>query len=99
MKQVTVAVAGLGIPNSDSAYLERISKRMFDAVGSRGIHFVTKSPCRGVAADIDDVNSSQDAANAIAQGIKDSGGPSSGFSAVEVDSVGGHTILTPPVPE
>jgi hypothetical protein len=96
-KRITVTVARLGIANSDTSYLERLSKRVFDAVGSHPVRFLTNSPARGVQATIDDGDNSVLCGNALAQGLKDAGGPSSGFKATEINNAGVLASIADPI--
>lgn len=91
-KQIVVAFRS-GMPNGDAGFLAKTSKRVFDAVGSHPIAVLAGSPVRGCKATIDDGDVSVDCANAIAQGVKDSGGPLSGYTGVEIDSLGVQTTL------
>lgn len=96
-KKITVTVAGLGIPNSDASYLAKTAKLVFDAVGSSPFTFLTNSPARGIQATIDDGDNSVLCGNALAQGLKNSGGPSSGFKATEINNAGVLTSIADPV--
>lgn len=96
-KKITVTVSGLGIPNSDAGYLAKTAKLVFDAVGSHPFTFLTNSPARGIQATIDDGDNSVLCGNALAQGLKNSGGPSSGFKATEIDNAGVLTSIADPV--
>lgn len=84
--------------DSDAFLLERISKRVFDAVGSHPATGTFGSPCAGAKAVVDDGDVSQDAANAIAQGIKDVIGTGRTYAASAISSLGVITELTAPVP-
>jgi hypothetical protein len=83
---------------TDALLLERISKKVFDAVGSHPATGTFGSPCGGAKAIVDDGDVSQDAANAIAQGVKDVIGAGRTYSAQQIDSAGVITGLTAPVP-
>lgn len=83
---------------SDSLLLERLSKRVFDAVGSHPATGTFGSPCSGVKAVVDDGDVSQDAANALAAGVKDIIGAGRTYKASAISSVGVITELTPPTP-
>jgi hypothetical protein len=101
MKQIVVAftpLIGQGA-GTDSLLLERISKKVFDAVGSQAAcGTFGASGCGGAKAVVDDADVSQDAANAIAQGVKDVIGAGRTYSAQQIDSAGVVTGLTAPVP-
>jgi hypothetical protein len=84
--------------DSDSILLERISKRVFDAVGSHAATGTFSSPCGGAKAIVDDGDVSQDAANAVAQGIKDVVGAGRTYKASEISALGVITELVAPVP-
>ena len=95
-KTIHVIVPGLGIPNSDVSFLERIAKRLSDLVAARGFFFFTGPPVRGVCANVPDGDISQIVANALAAGLNDSGGPSAGFVAFEINSAGVTSTLLAP---
>ena len=73
-------------------------KKVFDAVGAHPVTGLWRSPLGGAKATVDDGDSSQDTANALAQGVKDSGGPATGYKAQEIDSTGAVTDLVAPAP-
>jgi hypothetical protein len=85
---------------TDALLLERVHKALFDTAGPNSpAAGLFGSPLGGVKAVIDDGDVSQDAANAIAQGVFNAVGVGRTYKATEVDSVGGITELTAPIPE
>ena len=98
-KQIFVSFPPIGQQfGSDARILERAAKKVFDAVGAHPVTGLWRSPLGGAKATVDDGDSSQDTANALAQGVKDSGGPSTGYKAQEIDSAGVVTDLVAPAP-
>ena len=84
--------------DSDALLLERVSKRVFDAVGSHPATGTFVSPCGGARATVDDGDASQAAADAVAQGIKDVIGAGRTYAASEISALGVITELVAPVP-
>lgn len=98
-KQIFLSFPPVGqSAGSDAAFLAEVAAQVFTAAGADNpITTLNRSPIDGFKATIADADNSQNTANGMAQGVKDSGGPSSGYKASEVDSAGVVTELTPPV--
>lgn len=98
-KQIFVSFPPIGQQfGTDARVLERTAKKVFDAVGSKPVTGLWRSPLGGMKATVADGDSSQNTADALAQGVKDSGGPSTGYRAQEVNSAGVVTDLVAPAP-
>lgn len=100
-KQVFVSFARVGATcaESDAVFLAAMTKRVNVALGApKPTTMLAGSAFKGAKATIGNGENSQDTANALAQGIKDSGGPSSGYKASEIDSVGAINQLADPAP-
>lgn len=99
MKRILISFAAKGSPGSDAVYLHRVAAQV--NTNAPGLHAITPlvgSPFKGFQATIDDPDNSQLTANGMAQAVKDSGGPASGYKASEVASTGVITELAAPVP-
>jgi len=100
-KQVFVSFSAVGATGgeSDAVFLAAMTKRVNTALGApKATTMLAGSAWRGAKATIGNGENSQNTADALAQGIKDSGGPASGYKASEVDSVGAISSLTDPAP-
>jgi hypothetical protein len=99
-KQIIVSFSAVGAStrDSDAPYLAEMGTQLEGAVGAdRSVGMLTGSAFRAAQAVIEDGDTSQDAADAIAQAVFDVGvtGP---FAASEIDSAGSITELTAPTP-
>jgi len=100
-KQVFVSYSPIGQAfGSDSGILAKTAKKVFDVLGTpRAITGLVRSPLDGVKVTIGDAEVSADFATAAAQGIKDSGGPTSGYKANDMTSAGviSELVIVQPV--
>lgn len=94
-KQVFVSYSPIGQgAGSDAGILAKTAKKVFDVLATpRAITGLARSPLDGLKVTIGDAEVSLDFANAAAQGIKDSGGPLSGYRASDLTSAGVVTDL------
>lgn len=98
MKQICVSFPRIGIADSEAPLTQAVAEALQDALAAdRAIVMVKGSPVIGMKAFVDDADVSQDAADAIALGVYNAGGPGTGFHASEIDSTGVITELTDPV--
>jgi hypothetical protein len=99
-KQIIVSFSAIGAScrDSDAAFLAEMGTQLEGAVGAdRSVGMFTGSAFRAAQAVVEDGDTSQDAAEALAQAVFDVGvtGP---FAASEIDSTGSITELTAPTP-
>lgn len=97
MKQICVSFPRIGVADSEAPLTQAVSDAVADAVASRPVTMVKGSAVIGMRAFAEDGDTSQDVADAIALGIYNAGGPSTGFHASEIASTGVITELTDPV--
>ena len=111
-KQIFVSYSPTGTNDSDALFLSLMAERINTAMGGpKPISMMTGSAYRLAQVTIGDAEVSQDAANALAQGIFDATtgddpagnpiaprGPISPKAAEEVNAGGVHTMLTTPTP-
>lgn len=98
MKQICVSFPRIGVADSEAPLTQAVGEALEDALSAiRPITMVKGSAVIGMKAFVDDADVSQDAADAIALGIYNAGGPSTGFHASEISALGVITELTDPV--
>ena len=96
---ISMTLTGASGRDSEAPFLAEMSKQIDAAVGgSKAITMLAGSAWRGAKATIEDGESSQNTADAMAQAIFDKGGPTSGYAAQEIDAGGTITDLTGPTP-
>jgi hypothetical protein len=86
------------VSDSEAPLTQAVGEALESALSAnRAIAMVKGSAVIGMKAFVDDLDVSQDAADAIALGVYNAGGPGTGFHASEIDSTGVITELTDPV--
>jgi hypothetical protein len=100
-KQIIVSFPGpigASCRDSEANYLADMADEMSAAVAERAVGMLAGSAWVKAHAIIADGDTSQDAADAIAQGIFDGGITTGPWKASEIDSAGNITELTDPTP-
>lgn len=101
-KQILVSFPGpIGANGRDSEanYLADMADELESAIGAgRAVGMIAGSAWIKAHAIIDNGDTSQDAADAIAQGIFDGGITTGPWAASEIDATGAITELTAPTP-
>lgn len=101
-KQIFVKVGkrvGASCRDSEAPYLADMADELETAVAAgRSVGMLSGSAWIGGKAVIEDGDTSQDAADAIAQGLFDGGATTGPFVASEIDSTGAISELTNPTP-
>lgn len=101
-KQIMVKVGkrvGASCRDSEAPYLADMADELEAAVGAgRAVGMLTGSAFIGGQAIIENGDTSQDAADAIAQGLFDGGATTGPFTASEIDATGAISELTNPTP-
>lgn len=101
-KQIFVkagARAGASCRDSEAPYLADLADELESALAAgRSITMLAGSAWIGAKATIENGDDSQDAADAIAQGLFDGGMTTSPFVASEIDAAGSISELTNPTP-
>lgn len=94
-KQVFVSFSPIGQDTGcDSGLLAKTAKKVYDVLGaSKPITALHRSPLDTMKVTIADGDVGADFGTAVAQGVKDSGGPTSGYKANQIDNVGAVTEL------
>jgi hypothetical protein len=100
-KQIFVSFPGpigASCRDSEANYLADMAAQLEAAVAERPVGMIAGSAWSKCHAIIEDGDTSQDAADAIAQGIFDAGITTGPWLASEIDSAGSITELTNPTP-
>ncbi len=99
MKQICVSFPRLSVSSSEAPLSESVGAELFAALAAvRPVTMVVGSPVSRVKAFCDDADVSQDAADALAQGICNVTLNDAGYHASEIDSTGVITELAAPTP-
>lgn len=101
-KQIFVKMAssvGASCRDTEAPYLADMADELESAVGAgRSVGMLSGSAWIGAKATIDNGDTSQDAADAIAQGLFDGGATAAPFVASEIDAAGAISELNAPTP-
>jgi hypothetical protein len=99
-KQIIVSFSAVGAScrDSDAAFLAEMGSQLDGAIGAdRSVGMFTGSALRAAQAVVQNADSSQDAADALAQAAFDVGVTGT-FAASEIDAAGSISELTAPTP-
>lgn len=99
MKQICVSFPRIGTSGVEAPLSEALGEALYAALQNvRPITMVVGSPVVAVKAFCDDADISQDAADALAQGVCNVTLNESGYHASEISALGVITELTAPTP-
>ncbi|SRR5579885_1988113 len=96
-QQVIIGFPRTGVPQGDSQYLAKLASAPGAGDPIRML-FSDENGVKGAISVCADGENAQTVANAMAQAVKDAGGPASGYSAGKIIANGTYSELTGPTP-
>lgn len=97
-QKIVLGFPRTSLPGTDSQFLAKLATAPGAGDPIRLIASGDGGSMNGAMALCADGEVSQTVANAMAQRIKDAGGPASGYSAAKIDNAGVYSALVAPTP-